>query len=252
MLVIKELTTYLDQLLHPQLFNDYCPNGLQVEGRAEIKKLVSAVTANQALFAAAQDFGADAILVHHGLFWRGDDPCVTGIKRNRLTTLLQNNINLIAYHLPLDAHSEFGNNIQLASVLKLIPEAEISVNDNPNLVRIGRLHNKMNAQQFAKQIEQALHRKPLHISGRVENIETIAWCTGAAQDFITLAIDHGVDAYLTGEVSERTVHIAREAGIHFFAAGHHATERYGVYALGEHLAREFQLKHLFIDIDNPV
>lgn len=250
MITTHELIQYLDQLLNPQLFKDYCPNGWQVAGRAEIKKLVTGVSANQALIEQAAENKADALLVHHGFFWNGENPCVVGLKYSRLSKLIEHRINLIAYHLPLDAHAELGNNIQLAKLLNIIPNTEIV---NPlNLVREGKLQNPMSGEQFAKHIEMQLARVPFYIPGRSEKIHSIAWCTGGAQDFIQQAIDLKVDAYLTGEVSERTVSIARESGIHFYAAGHHATERYGVKALGIHLAQRFGLEHQFIDINNPV
>lgn len=251
MLSINELLSYLDNLLTPNLFRDYCPNGLQVAGRIEIRKIISGVSANQALLDAAVQAQSDLILVHHGYFWRDENPCITGLKQTRLSTLIKNEINLIAYHLPLDAHDTLGNNIQLAKLLGITPINELKVNSGPGLVRIGQLDG-MSGASFASHIEKKLNRQPFYIPGRKEKINSIVWCTGAAQDFIELAIEFGADAYLTGEVSERTVSIAKESGIHFYAAGHHATERYGVAALGEHLAQQFGLAHEFIDIDNPI
>ncbi|MEE9451995.1 MAG: Nif3-like dinuclear metal center hexameric protein [Gammaproteobacteria bacterium] len=246
------LTEYLDQLLSPNDFADYCPNGLQVAGKREIKKIITGVTACQALLEAALESEADAILVHHGYFWKHEDPCVTGLKRDRLATLLKHELNLYAYHLPLDAHPSYGNNVQLARVIGLEVTDIRCAQNTPGLFYIGQLPQALSGQIFAQQIEKNLQRKPFHIAGGDEEIHKVAWCTGAAQNFIHQAVEAKVDAYLTGEVSEQTVHIAREAGLHFYAAGHHATERYGVQALGAHLVEQFNIEHLFIDIDNPV
>lgn len=252
MIETNKLIQYLNQLLQPQLFADYCPNGLQIAGQSSIKQIISGVSASQALLDAAIDLKADAVLVHHGYFWKGENPCVIGIKQKRLSAILKHQINLIAYHLPLDAHDIYGNNIQLAAKLDLVVDGEFAVENSVSIGRKGHLQNPMPGMEFATYIEQQLSRKPLYIPGKAAQIHSIAWCTGAAQDNIEEAITAGVDAYLTGEVSERTVLIARESGLHFFAAGHHATERYGVHALGEHLAKKFNLSHQFIDIDNPV
>lgn len=246
------LLDYLDQLLQPKTYNDYCPNGLQVLGKNNIRTLVTGVTANDALIAAACAVNADALLVHHGFFWRGENPCITGYKHQRLKKLLQHDINLIAFHLPLDMNKEFGNNAQLAHRLTIIPQGQIAEGDPSCLVWHGVLAEPLSGLQLCDHVTQQLGRVPLHIEGRSQHIKTIAWCTGAAQDCIQLAVNHGCDAFLTGEVSERTVDIARETGIHFYAAGHYATERYGVQALGALLAERFDLNHQFIEIDNPV
>ena len=241
----------LDTLLKPQQFRDYCPNGLQVEGREQIRRVVTGVTACQALLDAALVEDADAVLVHHGYFWKNEDARIRGMKRQRLHTLLKNDLNLFAYHLPLDAHPDLGNNIQLARRLGLAVTGWLGEGDNA-LGLVGRLPEPMPAADFAALVEDALGRDTLHIGESEDEIDSIAWCTGAAQGFIEQAQAAGVDAYLSGEISEPTVHFARETGIHYFAAGHHATERYGVQALGEWLARQFDIEHIFIDIDNPV
>lgn len=251
MATANELVHYTDTLLGASNYKDYCPNGLQVEGRAPVNLLVSGVTASQALIDAALERGADAILVHHGLFWKGDDARVTGYRKQRLQTLLRADVNLLAYHLPLDAHPELGNNAQLARHLGLKVTGAFDTDSGPRLGLTGELAAATTGAEFATLIERKLGRVPLHVPGRAKNIRTMAWCTGGAQGYIERAVALGVDAYLTGEVSEYTVHIARETGIHFFAAGHHATERYGAPALGEHLAQRFGLRHEFIDIDNP-
>lgn len=248
MVSLTSLLEFTNETLQPDQFQDYCPNGLQVEGRSEVRKIVSGVTACQALLDRAINAGADVILVHHGCFWRGESPCLTGIQRTRIKKLLENDVSLIAYHLPLDAHPKLGNNVTLARKLDLIPEGSF----NDGIGNIGRLKQPMKATEFAAHLSDRLGRVPLHIMADMGSIETIAWCTGAAQGYIDKAVEAGVDAYLSGEISEQTVHIAREEGIHYFAAGHHATERYGVQALGEYIEKHFDLEHEFIDIDNPV
>ncbi|WP_440053690.1 Nif3-like dinuclear metal center hexameric protein [Pseudoalteromonas sp. T1lg65] len=247
-----KLVNQLTELLKPFQISDYCPNGLQVEGKEEIKKIVTGVTASQALIDAAVEKQADAILVHHGYFWKGEDQCVTGMKKRRLQKLLEHDINLLAYHLPLDVHPELGNNAQLGKLLDLTYERPLEP-WNKNCVAVkGRLAQPMSAEAFAQRLEEKLNRKPLVNTAGSHLIETIAWCTGGGQNFIDLAASQGIDAYLTGEASEQTIHSSNEQQIHFFAAGHHATERYGAKALGEYLAEQYQLDVEFIDIDNPV
>lgn len=244
-----ELLTYLHELLDVGGFDDYCPNGLQVEGRREIRRLVTGVTACQALVDAAVAEGADALLVHHGYFWKGEAPAVTGLKRRRLAALLGAEINLLAYHLPLDAHPALGNNAQLARRLGFVPEGGFG--GRPAIGQYGHLEEPVDGAGLAVRIEQRLGRAALHVPGQAAEIRRIAWCSGGAQGYIEQAAALGVDAYLSGEVSEQTVHIARETGLHFYAAGHHATERYGAQALGEHLTERFDLAVRFVDIDNP-
>ena len=248
----KELIKHLDHLLQSARIRDYCPNGLQVAGAEHISSIVTGVTASQALIDAAIERGADTIMVHHGYFWKGEDECITGIKRERLKSLLTNDINLIAYHLPLDMHPVYGNNAQLADVLGLQIDGPLDENDLSVPGNIGRLPRPMSGKEFRAWLGECLKREPLHIGEDNDTIETIAWCTGGAQGYLQKAINAGVDAYLTGEVNEPAVHLARETGTHFFSAGHHATERYGAKALGEYLADEFALEVEFIDIDNPV
>ena len=249
---IQEIVKELKVLLKPDQFRDYCPNGLQVEGKSKVKKIVSGVTACQALLEQAVVAGADALLVHHGYFWRDESPMITGLKRRRLQFLLQHELNLLAFHLPLDAHAKLGNNIQLGQHLGFEILGDLGKQNNQSIGLHGHLPQPLAAEQLKFELADKLGRLPLHISGAAKTIKSIAWCTGAGQHFIELAVDLGVDAYLTGEVSEPTVHVAREAGIHFFSAGHHATERYGVQAVGAYLADTFALEHQFIDIDNPV
>lgn len=248
---LSEILALCDRLMEPWQFQDYCPNGLQVDGNEKVKKIVTGVTASQALIEAAVAEDAQAILVHHGYFWKGDDPCVRGMLRNRLAQLLRHNISLIAYHLPLDAQPEFGNNVRLAEVLEIEVSGGMEPDRERSIGLLGRLPRPMTAEKFCRHLENRLGRTPLHVAGPQSKIETVAWCTGAAQGFIERAGGLRVDAYLSGEISEPTTHVARELGIHYFAAGHHATERYGIEALGERIADELGVTHRFIDIDNP-
>ena len=248
----NELVDYLAQLLDVARFNDYAPNGLQVEGSATVARIIGGVTASQALVEAAREKGADALLVHHGYFWKGEDPCVVGMKQRRLKALLDAGINLLAYHLPLDAHPELGNNAQLAALLGFSATGGFGGQGGPDIGQQGELAVPRSGEALAVHIARQLGREPLHIAGPQAEIRRIAWCTGAAQSYIEEAAALGVDAFVTGEVSEQTVHVAREMGIHFFAAGHHATERYGVQALGQHLASRFEVAFEFVDIPNPV
>jgi dinuclear metal center YbgI/SA1388 family protein len=246
--VLKELKS----LLRPEQFNDYCPNGLQVEGKREIRRLISGVTACQALIDRAIELQADMILVHHGYFWRGEDASVTGIKRSRIRALLEHDISLLAYHLPLDVHPVLGNNAQLGKLLEFLVTGDLGKQNNNSIGLTGTLAEPMEGDALSRHLAAKLGREPLHVPGVAGPIRTVAWCTGAAQNFIELAVKAGVDVYITGEASEQTVHIARETGIHFFAAGHHATERYGVQAVAAHLVERFGIAHEFVDIDNPV
>jgi dinuclear metal center YbgI/SA1388 family protein len=250
---IKELLDYTGQLLTVERFRDYCPNGLQVEGRHEIHKIVSGVTASMELLEASHAAGADMVLVHHGYFWRNEDERVIGIKRARLKFLLQHDINLVAYHLPLDAHVELGNNAQLGRRLGVKIDGWASEKGtDPAIVAHGTLPNTLSLEELGGQLTTVLDRKPLLIGQLSKPIRRIAWCTGAAQSYLELAAALDVDAFISGEISEQTVHLSRETGVAYIAAGHHATERYGVQALGQHLAGHFGLEHTFIDIDNPV
>ncbi|MBI1890169.1 MAG: Nif3-like dinuclear metal center hexameric protein [Burkholderiales bacterium] len=246
----NELAQYLAQLLNIARFRDYCPNGLQVEGCVSIGTLVTGVTASQALIEAAVAAGADAILVHHGYFWRGEDPRVVGPKHHRLKQLLLNDINMFAYHLPLDMHPELGNNAQIAQKLELTPAGRFGEDDLGWLGQTGA--GVKTVGDLARVVERALGRPPQVIGDLAQPLKQIGWCTGAAQNLFGDAIAAGATAYLSGEISEPTVHLAREAGVAYLACGHHATERYGVQAIGAHLADRFGITHHFIDISNPV
>jgi len=245
----EELNRYLDGLLEVSRYRDYCPNGLQVEGRGEIRRIVSGVTASLDLIRAAHSAGADAILVHHGFFWKGDDPCLTGARHARIALLIAHELNLFAYHLPLDAHAELGNNAQLGKLLGLTEQGRFG---EQNIAWLGALEQPQTLTQFTQQITHGLQRTPQVIGDGSKSICKVAWCSGGAQGYFEAAIAQGVDAYITGEISEQNFHLANETGVAFIAAGHHATERYGIQALGGHLARRFGLEHRFFDQANPV
>lgn len=244
----NELLNYLDELLEAQKFRDYSPNGLQVEGAAEVSCIVAGVTASQALLDAAVARRAELVLVHHGYFWKGEDGRVTGIRRRRLATLLGANINLVAYHLPLDAHPVLGNNAQLAARLGWQATGRFGEQD---IGWQGELHVAQTAAEVARNVAGVLGRPPLLVGDPDRPVRRLAWCSGGAQGWFEQAIANGADLYLSGELSEPTAHLARESGVVYLAAGHHATERFGVAALAGHLADRFGLACTFVDIDNP-
>lgn len=246
-----QLLQAFDALLQPERFRDYGPNGLQVEGRATVRKLVSGVTASRALIEAAIAAQADAIFVHHGLFWRGQDGRVTGWLKQRLALLLAHDINLLAYHLPLDAHPELGNNAQLGRQLGLRAQTRFGEQE------LGCLGERIepggfeNAQALAAHVGQQLKRPVVLVTGAARVIKTVAWCSGGAQSYFEAAIAAGADAFITGEISEPQAHYARESGVAYLACGHHVSERFGAPAVAAHVAAQFGLAHEFIDIDNP-
>ncbi|VAW49960.1 GTP cyclohydrolase 1 type 2 homolog YbgI [hydrothermal vent metagenome] len=242
-----KLVAYLDDFLAVDQYQDYAPNGLQVEGTSEVHTLVTGVTACQALIDAAIKVKADAILVHHGYFWKSESLPIVGMKQKRIKSLLVNDINLLGYHLPLDGHAEIGNNAQLGRLWQLE-----DVTPESGLLRLGRLETTMTMDEFKQLVSATLGREALHLPGGKEQVKTVAWCSGGAQQYITQAAEWGADVYISGEVSEQTTHLAKELGLHYLAAGHHATESLGVTCLGEHLAERFGLVHCHIDIANPV
>jgi len=247
----QQLLQAFDALLQPERFRDYGPNGLQVEGRSEIRKIVSGVTASRALIEAAIAAQADAIFVHHGLFWRGQDGRVTGWMKQRLALLLAHDINLFAYHLPLDAHPEFGNNAQLGLQLGLRAEGRFGEQDLGFLGARAQGGDFATAGDLAAHVERALNRPVTLINAAPVAIKKIAWCTGGAQGYFEAAIAAGADAFITGEISEPQAHYARECGVAYIACGHHASERYGAPAVAAHVAAQLGLTHEFIEIDNP-
>jgi dinuclear metal center YbgI/SA1388 family protein len=250
-LSIQQLDTFLRELLQPSAFKDYCPNGLQVMGQRPIRHLVTGVTASQRLIDAAIAAQADAVLVHHGYFWRGEDATLTGMKYQRVKTLMDAGLSLWAYHLPLDAHPTLGNNVQLAALMDWQITGPLRDETHP-IGLCGRLAQPQSVSGLLADIESRLGWAPTHVAGGPEQVQTLAWCTGAAQGMIEDAVRAGVDVYLSGEISEPTAHVAQEMGIHYIAAGHHATERYGVQALGQHIADTFGCTHTFIDCPIPV
>ncbi|WP_218871255.1 Nif3-like dinuclear metal center hexameric protein [Chitinibacter bivalviorum] len=245
----QELENYIGQLLAVTRFKDYAPNGLQVEGREQISKIVTGVTASLALIEAAIEQGADAILVHHGYFWKGEDPTITRTKKQRIAKLLLNDVNLFGYHLPLDAHETLGNNAQLAQKLGLIGTARFGEQE---LAWLGELPVPMSLDTFSQHIGLQLKRPALTLGDMNKTIRNVAWCTGGAQSYFREASNMNIDCFITGEASEFVTHLANESGVAYIAAGHHATERYGIAALGKHLAEEFGLEHIHLDLDNPV
>jgi dinuclear metal center YbgI/SA1388 family protein len=252
----QALADWLNDTLQPERFRDYCPNGLQVQGRDEIRRVVTGVTASQALIEAAVALDADAILVHHGWFWKNEDPCIRGPKHRRLAALMAREINLFAYHLPLDVHLEWGNNAQLARVMDWVPD--VRPDGAPrrcgpdDLVWLGTPARDMTMGALAADIARRLGREPLAIGDPGRPVRRLAWCTGAAQGMMDAALAAGADCYVSGEISEPTVHLARETGAAYISAGHHATERYGVRALGAAIEARFGVPCEFVDIDNPV
>lgn len=252
MITRSELTTYLDQFLAAPSIADYAPNGLQIEGRTEIHRLCTAVSITQTVIQAAIEWKADAILVHHGFFWRGERPVLTGVRKQRIAALLKNDMNLFAYHLPLDLHPVVGNNACIAQRLPVTNITQHDVEKLPKGLWMGELKQGLNGQDFAEVLQNALLQAPIHIAAERPQIQKIAWCTGAAQDFLEDAEKLGVDAYISGEISERTNDLAQELNIHYYACGHHATERYGVQALAAHLIDKFGIEHQFIETHNPI
>lgn len=246
----QELLQAFDSLLTPERFSDYGPNGLQVEGKPQVRRVVSGVTASRAFIEAAVAAGADALFVHHGLFWRGQDGRITGWMKQRLALLLRHDINLFAYHLPLDAHPELGNNAQFGRRLGLRADGRFGQQD---LGFIGAREDggTWSAGELARHVEQVLGHAVVHVGGEERPLQRIAWCTGGAQGSFEAAIAAGADAYITGEISEPQAHYARECGVAFLACGHHASERYGAPAVAAHVSAQLGLEHQFIDIENP-
>lgn len=244
----RTILDWCDETLQTDLFKDYAPNGLQIEGRSEIRKIVTAVTASRAACDYAVKQQADMLLVHHGMFWKSEPATITGWKKDRISTLLKHEINMAGYHLPLDAHPELGNNARLAKLMDWTTERRFG---EQNLLNAGRLNTPKTLGELSAKLHQKLGRKPVAIGDETRIIENIVWCTGGAQGFFQTAIDEGADAYITGEISEAQFHLANETGTAFISAGHHATERYGIQALGEAIAATFGIETVFFDEQNP-
>ena len=247
------LTQYLNKLLEVAEFRDFCPNGLQVEGKQQINKVIVGVTACKALLVEAAQQEADGIIVHHGLFWKGDDFSITGIKKDRLQTLFHADMNLWAYHLPLDCHLQLGNNAQLGKRLNLRDITSHDIDGVKNLFWSARLEQPMSAIDLKQHLGQNLGQTPIYLGNNLKQlVTTIGWCSGAAQKYITEAKAMQLDAFFSGEASEQSFHLAREYDLHYFACGHHATERYGVQALAENLTEQFSIETIFVDVPNPI
>ncbi len=247
------LNQYLNEFLSVPNFRDYCPNGLQVEGKRQIHRIMTGVSASLRLIEQAIEWQADALIVHHGYFWKGEAPCIIGLKKRRIEALIKHDINLYGFHLPLDCHPELGNNAQIGALLELEEVRGHPVDGTENLLWSGRLQAPVKAAALTKRLNEKLSQSPIHLASDSDGlISKLAWCTGAAHRYLEPAKTLGADAFLTGEVSEQTFHLANEEDIHCFACGHHATERYGVKALGEHLSQQFGLSHRFVDIPNPI
>ena len=244
----SDIDVYLSAVLQAATFKDYGPNGLQIEGRERVGRLVSGVTASLALIEAAIDAQADALLVHHGLFWRGQDGRLTGWLKQRVQRLMAHDISLFAYHLPLDAHAEFGNNAQFGRRIGVNADARFG---DQSLGFVGSLEQPMTTPDLLGRLRQISSRTPAHVEGDGRALRRVAWCTGGAQAYFEGAISAGADVFITGEMSEPQVHLARETGVAFIACGHHASERYGVQALGSHIAEHFGIEHRYIEIDSP-
>ncbi len=250
-ILLPDLVRWCDQTLSATSFKDYCPNGLQIEGQPVIKRLVTGVTASQALIEAAIEHQADAILVHHGYFWKGEAQPLTGIKGRRIKRLMQHDMSLIAYHLPLDAHPTYGNNRMLADLLGFEMTGGLDPSEARPICNVGHCTPRT-VPEMLSLLENKLGRPAQHLAGGGNIIQKVGWCTGGAPDFIHQAAAQGCDAYISGEVSERTFHDAAELGIHYFACGHHATERGGVKRLGEEIASQFGISVVFINLFNPI
>lgn len=249
---LKELLSALDDLLEPGAFRDYCPNGLQVQGVDKVSVVATAVTASQNMVDQAVEAGADVLLVHHGYFWKNESQVITGMKYNRLASLIKHDINLVAYHLPLDVHPEYGNNVVLGNKLGWQVTGGLEAGNPRSIGLVGRPSKETNLAGVAETIRQVLGRSPLVIGDDTRPVRKVAWCTGAAQGMIEQAAEAGCDLFVSGEISENTVHAARELDIAYISAGHHATERYGVLALGEWLKETFGVEHVALDEENPV
>lgn len=249
---LHEITAWCDNTLKSAEFKDYCPNGIQIEGKTEVKKILCAVSASQRAVDAAIEQGADVLLVHHGYFWKGEPAPLTGMKGKRVKALMQHDITLLAYHLPLDAHPTLGNNRAIADILDIQITGPLDPAERHPIGNIGMLSAPLSTDEFSQLIENRLGFKATHLPGKSDKIHSIGFCTGGAQDFIHKAHAQGCDAYISGEVSERTTYEAEELGIHYFACGHHATERYGVQRLAQAIVQQFEIECSYFELNNPI
>ena len=249
---LQDIIQWCDQTLKSPEFKDYAPNGLQIEGKTEVRKILAAVTASQDAIDAAIRENADLLLVHHGYFWKGEAYPITGMRGKRIKSLIQHDISLLAYHLPLDSHPSLGNNAAIADLLKLERIEALDPSERHPIGNIGYLNQPMPVEDFKKFVSETLKFDVTHLPADKNMIEKVGFCTGGAQDFIVKAAEQGCDAYISGEVSERTFYEAKELGIHYFACGHHATERYGVQRLGQAISEQFDIEYVYFELNNPI
>ena len=249
---LQDIIQWCDQTLKSPEFKDYAPNGLQIEGKTEVHKILAAVTASQDAIDAAIRENADLLLVHHGYFWKGEAYPITGMRGKRIKSLIQHDISLLAYHLPLDSHPSLGNNAAIADLLKLERIEALDPSEGHPIGNIGYLNQPMPVEDFKKFVSEKLKFDAIHLPADKTMIEKVGFCTGGAQDFIIKAAEQGCDAYISGEVSERTFYEAKELGVHYFACGHHATERYGVQRLGQAISEQFDIEYVYFELNNPI
>ena len=249
---LQDIIQWCDQTLKSTEFKDYAPNGLQIEGKTEVRKILAAVTASQDAIDAAIRENADLLLVHHGYFWKGEAYPITGMRGKRIKSLIQHDISLLAYHLPLDSHPSLGNNAAIADLLELERIETLDPSERHPIGNIGYLNQPMPVEEFKKFVSEKLKFDVTHLPADKNMIEKVGFCTGGAQDFIVKAAEQGCDAYISGEVSERTFYEAKELGIHYFACGHHATERYGVQRLGQAISEQFDIEYVYFELNNPI
>ena len=249
---LQDIIQWCDQTLKSPEFKDYAPNGLQIEGKTEVRKILAAVTASQDAIDAAIRENADLLLVHHGYFWKGEAYPITGMRGKRIKSLIQHDISLLAYHLPLDSHPSLGNNAAIADLLKLERIEALDPSERHPIGNIGYLNQPMPVEEFKKFVSEKLKFDAIHLPADKTMIEKVGFCTGGAQDFIVKAAEQGCDAYISGEVSERTFYEAKELGVHYFACGHHATERYGVQRLGQAISEQFDIEYVYFELNNPI
>ena len=249
---LQDIIQWCDQTLKSTEFKDYAPNGLQIEGKTEVRKILAAVTASQDAIDAAIRENADLLLVHHGYFWKGEAYPITGMRGKRIKSLIQHDISLLAYHLPLDSHPSLGNNAAIADLLELERIETLDPSERHPIGNIGYLNQPMPVEEFKKFVSEKLKFDVTHLPADKNMIEKVGFCTGGAQDFIVKAAEQGCDAYISGEVSERTFYEAKELGVHYFACGHHATERYGVQRLGQAISEQFDIEYVYFELNNPI
>ena len=249
---LQDIIQWCDQTLKSPEFKDYAPNGLQIEGKTEVRKILAAVTASQDAIDAAIRENADLLLVHHGYFWKGEAYPITGMRGKRIKSLIQHDISLLAYHLPLDSHPSLGNNAAIADLLELERIEALDPSERHPIGNIGYLNQPMPVEEFKKFVSEKLKFDVTHLPADKNMIEKVGFCTGGAQDFIVKAAEQGCDAYISGEVSERTFYEAKELDVHYFACGHHATERYGVQRLGQAISEQFDIEYVYFELNNPI